>query len=151
MQRGEGPNSFEADLEYAPPPLRLLKGPDAEQERRLELEVWFQRDQNTQEYLDKATVANKRAELNRMREARPRATLVNGNHRINGMLSASSAVRDEHDAIIALDRAGEIAVDDLEVRLATVRELVRGSTYRCEVFKGEDRRLLYMMYVFRTI
>jgi hypothetical protein len=151
MRRGEDPDLSRAGLAFAPPALRLLKGPEGKKERDLELEDWFQRDLKTREYLDEATVVDKRTELNRMREAGPRATLLNGNHRINGMLSASSVIREEHDAIIALDREGLISAEDLEARLLTVRELVRGSTYCCEVFKGEDRPRLYFEYIFRPL
>lgn len=125
------------DLDFAPPPLRLVRT-QAKEEDRLEQEIWFKRDHNTNEYLSEVEVSLKKVELDRLRSGRDRATLVNGNHRTESMLAVSRSLNEERDAIVALDQAGELGPEDLTLRLESLRKLVAGATYRCEVYKGAD-------------
>jgi hypothetical protein len=123
------------DLDFAPPALRLVR-PKGELEDKLESETWFKRDAETNDIITEAAVASKQARLTQLQTARKRATLVNGNHRTGGMLAASRVLRQERDAIIAGEAAGEIAPADLKKRLGDLHRLVQMATYRCEVYKG---------------
>ncbi|KAG9088965.1 hypothetical protein FS749_001721, partial [Ceratobasidium sp. UAMH 11750] len=123
------------DLDFSPPALQL-KRPNPDLEDRLETEVWLMRDQTTPGYITLEDVAIKQAQLDEMRKARPRATLVNGNHRTGGMLAACVVLHKIRDDIISRDKAGLIAPEDLAVELKRLGESVMNATYRCEVYRG---------------
>ncbi|KAG8736151.1 hypothetical protein FRC10_009648 [Ceratobasidium sp. 414] len=132
--KGVGRAVSARDLDFSPPALRLVR-PRADLEDDLEAQLWFKRDQSSGDYFTADQLASKQEWLDDLRRSRPMATLVNGNHRTSAMLAACVMLHDARDHIIELDKAGEIAPEDLGLKLQRLRESVKSATYRCEVYR----------------
>ncbi|KAG9084018.1 hypothetical protein FRC06_004270, partial [Ceratobasidium sp. 370] len=133
------------DLDFSPPALRLVR-PHGDLEDELETQLWFKQDQGSGEYHTNEQLAVKQSQLDDLRASRPRATLLNGNHRTSAMLAACAPIMELRNQIVNLDKAGEIAPEDLSVQLDNLLELVKGATYRCEVYREDTpQRVLAML------
>ncbi|KAG9076105.1 hypothetical protein FS749_012153 [Ceratobasidium sp. UAMH 11750] len=132
------------DLDFAPPALKLVR-PNPDKENELETEVWTTRSRSARAYMEAPELVDKQRELDRMRNDRPRATLINGNHRTSGMLEACRILHAARDRIIEQDRRGELSPEDMAKALEGLRESVEAATYRCEVYRDDTPQAILAM------
>ncbi|KAG9093174.1 hypothetical protein FRC06_011643 [Ceratobasidium sp. 370] len=115
-------------------PRLVLERETAEREDRLERELWLQSDGKV--LLGTDDLTQRMLELRQLREDRPRATLLNGNHRIAAMRAACVPLYQEQRDILRRQRAGE-PTDELTERVNRMTEQLRHASYVVEVFDNK--------------
>ncbi|KAG8717237.1 hypothetical protein FRC08_007936 [Ceratobasidium sp. 394] len=115
------------------PRLVLVRGTAAEEDA-LEKEIWLESDGKV--LLGTNDLNDRIIQLRALREVRPRATLLNGNHRIAAMRAACAPLYREQRDILRAQRAGE-PMQELLDRAQRINDQLPHASYVVEVFDGE--------------
>ncbi|KAG8713147.1 hypothetical protein FRC08_013636, partial [Ceratobasidium sp. 394] len=116
------------------PPLKLV-GPNQAKLEALELACAYSRENG--QLLDGTAIASRRKQLEQLRSSRPKATLINGNHRIKAIKDiGEQATRLFHELARKL-RAKEISFETAEQDVRSIAQTANAARYRVEVYDAD--------------